>query len=73
MAGGRCVSVERRGKGGSNRESGARRAVGVRSVMAGASPFTVTVNGSGFVNASVVRWNGARRATTFVSGNQLQA
>src|SRR6185503_7805265 len=43
------------------------------SVTAGASAFTVTVTGSGFVNASVVRWNGAARATTFVSGTQLQA
>src|SRR5262245_57730460 len=43
------------------------------SVTAGAAAFTVTVNGSGFVNASVVRWNGATRPTTFVSGVQLQA
>jgi len=43
------------------------------SVTAGAAAFTVTVNGSGFVNASVVRWNGATRPTTFVSGAQLQA
>src|SRR5207247_1139623 len=36
------------------------------SVTAGAPAFTVTVNGSGFANASVVRWNGATRPTTFV-------
>ena len=43
------------------------------SVTAGAAAFTVTVNGNGFVNTSVVRWNGATRTTTFVSGTQLQA
>src|SRR5580658_5809466 len=29
--------------------------------------FTLTVNGAGFVPASVVQWNGAALATTFVS------
>jgi hypothetical protein len=43
------------------------------SVAAGAAAFTVTVSGSGFVSASLVRWNGATRPTTFVSGTQLQA
>jgi len=43
------------------------------SATAGASAFTLTVNGSGFVNTSVVRWNGSARTTTFVSGSQLQA
>jgi trimeric autotransporter adhesin len=43
------------------------------SVTAGAAAFTVTVNGNGFVNTSVVRWNGVTRPTTFVSGAQLQA
>jgi hypothetical protein len=35
--------------------------------------FTLTVNGSGFVPASVVRWNSANRTTTFVSATQLRA
>ena len=35
--------------------------------------FSLTVNGTNFVAASVVRWNGADRTTTFVSGNQLLA
>ena len=43
------------------------------SVVAGSAAFTLTVNGSGFSSASVVNWNGASRATTFVSGTQLQA
>ncbi|HTM25229.1 MAG TPA: S8 family serine peptidase [Vicinamibacterales bacterium] len=40
---------------------------------AGAGSFTLTVNGSGFVSSSIVRWNGADRITTFVSATQLRA
>ena len=40
---------------------------------AGTAAFTLTVNGAGFVPASVVRWNGAARPTTFVSSTQLRA
>src|SRR5439155_10966034 len=43
------------------------------NATAGAPAFTLTVNGSGFANSSVVRWNGAPRTTTFVSSTQLQA
>ena len=35
--------------------------------------FTMTVNGTGFVAGSVVRWNGVARPTTFVSATQLTA
>src|SRR5713101_2270998 len=38
----------------------------------GAASFTLAATGSGFVAASVVRWNGANRPTTFVSSTQLQ-
>ena len=38
---------------------------------AGGGAFTLTVNGSGFVSGSTVRWNGASLPTTFVSGTQL--
>jgi hypothetical protein len=34
-------------------------------------PFTVSVAGTGFVQTSVVNWNGSPRATTFVSSTQL--
>ena len=40
---------------------------------AGGAAFTLTVNGSGFTTASQVRWDGAARPTTFVSGTQLRA
>jgi hypothetical protein len=43
------------------------------AIPAGSSPFTLTVNGSGFVASSSVRWNGSPRTTTFVSSSQLQA
>jgi hypothetical protein len=39
----------------------------------GGAGFTLTVNGAGFVPASVVNWNGSPRATTFVSSAQLTA
>jgi trimeric autotransporter adhesin len=34
-------------------------------------PFAVSVAGTGFVQTSVVNWNGSPRATTFVSSSQL--
>lgn len=43
------------------------------SVLAAGSGFVLSVNGSGFVNGSIVRVNGADRQTTFISGNQLAA
>jgi subtilisin family serine protease len=35
-------------------------------------PFTLTLNGSGFVSSSVAYWNGAARATTYVSASQIK-
>src|SRR4030095_7037715 len=43
------------------------------SAVAGAQPFTLTVNGTGFVAGTTVRWDGAPRTTTFVSSGQLTA
>lgn len=43
------------------------------TVSAGSGAFTMTVNGSGFIGASVVQWNGNARTTTFVSATQLTA
>jgi trimeric autotransporter adhesin len=43
------------------------------SATAGSGGFTLTVNGTGFVSGSTVRWNGADRTTTFVSSTQLTA
>jgi hypothetical protein len=40
---------------------------------AGDDGFTLTVNGSGFVASSVVRWNGVTIPATVVSPTQLQA
>jgi hypothetical protein len=43
------------------------------SVNAGSSQFVLTVNGTGFANNSVVYWNAARVATTYMSAGQLTA
>jgi len=44
------------------------------TVAAGSADFTLTVNGSGFVGSSVVRWNGSDRPTTYLSSTtQLNA
>ena len=43
------------------------------SAIPGGASFTLTVNGTGFVPASVVQWNGAARTTTYVSSILLTA
>ena len=43
------------------------------STVAGSAPFTLTINGSGFVADSTVLWNGAGLATTYVNGTRLTA
>ena len=48
-------------------------AVAPTAVRAGRGALTLTVNGSRFVEGSVVRWNGADRTTTYVSATQLTA
>jgi hypothetical protein len=40
---------------------------------AGEAQFTLTVNGSNFVNGAVVKVNGSNRTTTFVNAGQLTA
>lgn len=42
-------------------------------VMQGSGAFTLTVTGTGFSQASVVRWKGQNRPTTFVNAGQLTA
>jgi hypothetical protein len=43
------------------------------TVTAGQAGFTLSVNGSGYLAASSVLWNGAAVSTTFVSGSDLTA
>jgi hypothetical protein len=43
------------------------------SAAEGATPLTLTVNGTNFQMTSVVQWNGQALATTFVSDTQLTA
>jgi hypothetical protein len=39
----------------------------------GGAEFMLTVNGTGFVSTSVVKWNGSSQTTTFMSSSQLIA
>jgi|HubBroStandDraft_6_1064221.scaffolds.fasta_scaffold00458_1 hypothetical protein len=41
--------------------------------LVGGAAFTLTVNGTGFVNGSTVNYNGFARVTTFVSSTQVTA
>jgi hypothetical protein len=43
------------------------------AATAGGSAFTLTVNGSNFVNGATAQWNGSARTTAFVSAMQLTA
>jgi len=43
------------------------------ATVAGGAAFTLTVNGSGFVNGSTVQWKGSPRTTNFISATQLTA
>lgn len=43
------------------------------STQSSSGAFTLTVEGSGFLPSSVVRWNGSPRATTYVSSTELEA
>src|SRR6202035_1373733 len=43
------------------------------SATAGGAAFTLTVNGTGFVSTSAVKFNGAVKTTTFVSATKLTA
>jgi hypothetical protein len=43
------------------------------SIAPGSAGFTLSVTGTGFVSASVVKWNGSPRSTTYVSSMKLQA
>jgi uncharacterized protein (TIGR03437 family) len=43
------------------------------SAVAGSAAFTLTVNGTGFVQGATVQWNGASRTTSYVGATQLTA
>lgn len=43
------------------------------AIASGGPQFTLTVTGTGFVNGSVVQWNGAALTTVFVSKSKLTA
>jgi trimeric autotransporter adhesin len=43
------------------------------AAITGGAGFTLTINGTGFINGSTVQWNGTNRTTTFVSPTQVTA
>ena len=48
-------------------------AITPQSTTAGSADFTLTVDGSNFIDGSTVRWNGVDRVTSYVSATQLTA
>jgi hypothetical protein len=61
------------GVGGGNNPVPVTNSISPNTIAAGSASFTLTVNGSGFVNGSTINWNGIAYATTFVSAAQLTA
>jgi len=49
------------------------RSLSPDNLTVGAVSFVLTVNGASFAPGSIVQWNGANRATTFINGSQLKA
>src|SRR5579864_484244 len=61
------------GGGGGNNPTPQIASLSPAQATAGGPAFTLTVNGTGFVSASVVNWNGMARTTTFQSATVLTA
>src|ERR1044071_3792061 len=59
--------------GGGNPAPPAIATLSPSSVNAGNADLTLTVNGTGFVAGSIVRWAGRDLTTTFASSTQLTA
>ncbi len=58
---------------GSNNPVPTTTSLNPTSATAGGIAYTLTVNGTNFVNGSTVRWNGTDRTTTYVNSTQLTA
>src|SRR5206468_2264887 len=56
-----------------NNPAPALSSISAISATAGEAAFILTVNGTNFVNSSVVRFNGVDRPTSFVSSTELSA
>jgi hypothetical protein len=61
------------GGGTANNPAPAITSLSPSTIAAGGQAFTLTVNGSGFISSSTVDFNGAAKATTFVSATKLTA
>lgn len=61
------------GGGGTDPQPPAITSLNPATVLQYDEDFTLTVNGSGFAQGAVVRWNGGDRPTRFVSASQVTA
>ena len=61
------------GGGGTDPQPPAITSLNPSTVVQYDEDFTLTVNGSGFAQGAVVRWNGSDRPTHFVSASQVTA
>jgi hypothetical protein len=59
--------------GGTSTAATLLTSVSPSSATAGGASFTLTANGSSFINGSVINWNGAALTTIYVSATQLTA
>lgn len=59
--------------GGVDNPIPATTSIAPTAIDEGSAGFALTVQGTDFVPGAVVRWNGADRATTFVSATEVQA
>lgn len=69
----RKTSTVNPGGGGTTNPVATISSMSPSSTNAGSPAFTLTVNGSNFINGSVINWNGTALVTTFVSATQLNA
>jgi hypothetical protein len=43
------------------------------TAISGGASFTITINGTNFINGSIIKWNGTSLPTTYISSTQLTA
>jgi len=61
------------GGGTTQNPTPATLSISPNAALAGGASFTLVVNGSGFINSSVIKWDGNILTTTYVSTTQLTA
>ena len=61
------------GSGNTNNPAPGLASIVPNAAVTGGAAFTLTVNGTGFINGSTVSWNGSLLTTTYLSATQLTA